>query len=83
MEEVKKEDVEAARNFLQAVGSAFAMQASMITGLEQYGASLSPVVYYPDSGRAIYIGLKLELPDEETAKYMNKCFEIAARGESE
>jgi hypothetical protein len=76
--QLKPEDVEAAKNFLNAMGSVFAMSASMVD-LSNFDSKLEPAVYYPEKGRNIYIGLKLELPDEDTAKYMMKCFEEAAK----
>jgi len=54
------------------------MSASTVD-LSNFDSKLEPAVYYPEKGRNIYIGLKLELPDEDTAKYMMKCFEEAAK----
>ena len=76
----KPEDVIAAKQMLQAIASSFALQAGFILPqLKQFGCDMQPAVYYPDKGNAIYMGFKLILPDEKTAKYLAKCFEEAAK----
>ena len=76
----KPEDVKSAKAMLQSIAGAFSLQAGFILPqLRQLGCDMKPAVYYPDKGNAIYLGYKLILPDEKAAKYLNKCFELAAK----
>jgi len=76
----KEEDVKACMSFLSAIGGLFGMQAQMVRDtLKKQGCDISPTVYYPDKGDSIYMGLKLRLPDEKTARYMYRCFEEASK----
>jgi hypothetical protein len=75
----KREDIEAAKSMLQSIASSFALQAGFILPqLKQLGCDMKPAVYYPEKGNAVYLGYKLVLPSEEAAKYLSKCFELAA-----
>jgi len=76
----KEEDVKACMSFLESIGGLFGMQASMVKdSLKKQGCDISPSIYYPDEGDSIYMGLKLKLPDERSARYMYKCFEEASK----
>jgi len=77
--EPKEQDIMAAMQMLNSIAMAFSMQAGMMANqLKKLGCSITPSVYYPDKGNAIYMGFKLTLPSEKAAKYLNRCFELAA-----
>ena len=75
----KPEDIEAAKALLGTIGSAFAMAGMSVQQLRQMGVDIKPAVYYPENGNSIYLGFKLELPNEESAKYMWECFKAASK----
>ena len=75
----KPEDVEAAKALLGTISSAFAMAGMSVQQLRQMGVDIKPAVYYPEHGNSIYLGFKLELPNEDSAKYMWECFKAASK----
>lgn len=79
--QIKPQDLMVCRALLAQLSMLNAQAAMHAVTLRQFGVNAYATVYYPGSGNKVYIGIALELPSEQAAKYFMECVR-KAQGET-